>query len=70
MFSNKKVTMTYNEYNYTGNLNELTEVILSDVFTLTKKLDVPVIENIHNTSILEVSVMIEAEQTEVSNKIS
>lgn len=31
--------MTYRNLNYTGNLNELVEVILSDIFALTKNLD-------------------------------
>ena len=43
MFSNEQVTIDYNYYTYTGNLNELIEVILTDVFMLTKKFEPSII---------------------------
>lgn len=38
MFSNDRVTMKYRDFVYTGNLNELMDVILSDIFRLTHNL--------------------------------
>lgn len=35
MFSNNQVVMNYRNFVYTGNLNELIQVIMSDVFRLT-----------------------------------
>jgi hypothetical protein len=66
MFSNTPLTMTFQQRNYAGNLNELVEVILSEVFTLTKTQNLDVIEDIHDTMILEISDMIENEQDLVS----
>ena len=66
MFSNIPLTMTFQQRNYAGNLNELVEVILSEVFTLTKTQNLDVIEDIHDTMILEISDMIENEQDLVS----
>ena len=37
MFSNSKMQILYQNHTYFGNLNELVEVILSDVFMLTKR---------------------------------
>ena len=69
MFSNDQLMINYQGRNYTGNLNELVEVILSEVYTLTKTKEYEVIEDIHDTMILQLSDMIETQQDIVSDMI-
>jgi hypothetical protein len=69
MFSNDQLMINYQGRNYTGNLNELVEVILSEVYTLTKTKEYEVIEDIHDTMILQLSDMIEIQQDIVSDMI-
>lgn len=69
MFSNDQVNMTYRNFSYTGNLNELVGVILSDVYALTHDIQDYVIEDIHSTSILQLTPMIELEDDKIEANI-